>query len=129
MIGFAQILDDLLSRSVPGSRIADLKVPGELLRFGKKIKSGKFNLRKLRADMNVVIFYTEGCHICDAEKAAARSLVSETKDVKVLMVNIDRIMAADPALANKLFDSFDLSSLPYILFTDRKGKITVRYAT
>lgn len=129
VIGFAQILDDLLSRSVPGSRIADLKVPGELLRFGKKIKSGKFKLRKLRADMNVVIFYTEGCHICDAEKAAARSLVSETKDVRVLMVNIDRIMAADPALANKLFDSFDLSSLPYILFTDRKGKITVRYAT
>jgi thiol-disulfide isomerase/thioredoxin len=76
-----------------------------------------------------VIFYTEGCHICDAEKAAARSLVSETKDVKVLMVNIDRIMADDPALANKLFDSFDLSSLPYILITDKKGKITVRYAT
>ena len=129
IIGFAQILGDLLSRSVPGSRISALKVPGELLRYGKKIKSGKFNLRKLRGDANVVIFYTEGCHICDAEKAAARSLVSETKDVKVLMVNIDRIMADDPALANKLFDSFDLSSLPYILITDKKGKITVRYAT
>ena len=129
VVGFAGILDDLLSKSVPGSRIADLNVPGELLRHGKKIKTGEFSLRRLRGKMNVVIFYTEGCHICDAEKAAARSLVADAKDVQVLMVNIDRILATDPGLADKLFDRFDLSSLPYILLTERRGEIITRYAT
>ena len=129
VVGFAGILDDLLSKSVPGSRIADLKVPGELLRHGKKIKTGEFSLRRLRGKMNVVIFYTEGCHICDAEKAAARSLVADAKDVQVLMVNIDRILATDPGLADRLFDRFDLSSLPYILLTERRGEIITRYAT
>ena len=45
----------------------------------------------------------------------------------VLMVNVDQIMASDPELAEKLFDSFDLSSLPYIVMTDRKGIIQRRY--
>lgn len=129
VIGFTEIMDDLLSKSMPGSRIADLKLPGELLRYGKKIRTGKYNLRKLRGEVNVVIFYTEGCHICDAEKAAARSLASENKEVRILMVNIDRILRTDPSLADRLFDRFDLSALPYILITDRRGKITSRYVT
>ena len=64
-----------------------------------------------------------------AEKAAARSLAAENKDVRILMVNIDRILRTDPALANRLFDRFDLSSLPYILVTNRKGVIVSRYVT
>lgn len=129
VIGFAEIMDDLLSKSIPGSRITDLKLPGELLRYGKKIKTGKYSLRKLRGEENIVIFYTEGCHICDAEKAAARSLAAENKYVRILMVNIDRILRTNPALANRLFDRFDLSSLPYILVTNRKGVIVSRYVT
>jgi thiol-disulfide isomerase/thioredoxin len=127
VIGFAQIMDDLLSKSAPGSRIADIKVPGELLRHGKKIKSGTFNLRKIKGKNNIIIFYTEGCHICDAEKAAARKLVAEDPAYRVLMVNVDRIMESDPSEAEKLFDRFDLSTLPFILQTDRKGVIARRY--
>ena len=127
VIGFAQIMDDLLSKSAPGSRIADIKVPGELLRHGKKIKSGTFNLRKVKGKNNIIIFYTEGCHICDAEKAAARKLVAEDSAYRVLMVNVDRIMESDPSKAEKLFDRFDLSTLPFILQTDRKGVIARRY--
>ena len=127
VIGFAQIMDDLLSKSAPGSRIADIKVPGELLRHGKKIKSGTFNLRKVKGKNNIIIFYTEGCHICDAEKAAARKLVAENPAYRVLMVNVDRIMESDPSEAEKLFDRFDLSTLPFILQTDRKGVIARRY--
>ena len=127
VIGFAQIMDDLLSKSAPGSRIADIKVPGELLRHGKKIKSGTFNLRKVKGKNNIIIFYTEGCHICDAEKAAARKLVAEDPAYRVLMVNVDRIMESDPSKAEKLFDRFDLSTLPFILQTDRKGVIARRY--
>ena len=129
VIGFAQIMDDLLSKALPGSRISDLKVPGDLLRHGKTIKTGQFKLSKIRGERNVIIFYTEGCNICDAEKAAARKLVAEDPHYRVLMVNVDRIVASDPALANRLFDNFDLSSLPFIIETDRKGTILRRYIT
>ena len=129
IIGFAQIMDDLLSKAVPGSGIPDLKVPGDLLRHGKKIKTGQFRLPKVRGEKNVIIFYTEGCNICDAEKAAARKLVAEDSRYRVLMVNVDRIVASDPALASRLFDIFDLSSLPFIIETDRKGTILRRYIT
>ena len=127
VIGFAQIMDDLLSKALPGSRIPDLKVPGDLFRNGKKIKTGQFKLSKVRGDRNVIIFYTEGCNVCDAEKAAARKLVAESSLYRVLMVNVDRVVASDPALANRLFDSLDLSSLPFIIETDRKGIILRRY--
>ena len=129
IIGFAEIMDDLLSKAVPGSRIPDLKVPGDLLRHGKKIKTGQFKLSKLRGGQNIIIFYTEGCNICDAEKAAARRLVAEDSRYRILMVNVDRIVTSDPALASRLFDSFDLSSLPFIIETDKKGIILRRYIT
>ena len=129
VIGLAQIMDDLLSKSLPGSRISDIKVTGDMLRHDRKIKTGKFSLRKLRGEFNIILFYTEGCHICDAEKAAARELVAEDSRYSVLMVNVDDMISSDPGLANRLFDSFDLTSLPYIIQTDKCGKILRRYIT
>lgn len=130
VIGFAQIMDDLLKKSSPGSRIADVKVPGVRLdRKGERPYAR--SLRKLKGDRNIIIFYTEGCHICDAEKQAARDLLAEplSQKTRILMVNVDEIMRNNPALASRLFDSFDLSSLPYIIETDRKGFIKRRYIT
>ena len=40
---------------------------------------------------------------------------------------MDRIMADNPELAELLFESFDLSALPFIIQTDRKGVIERRY--
>ena len=118
VVGFAEILDDLLSKSVPGSRIADLKVPGEYLTKGKvQFKAKK--LRKLKGELNIVIFHTNGCNICAAEIKAARANVSDKKNV--FLVNVDDIFASDPALASRLFDQFDLSTLPHILLTNKKG--------
>lgn len=129
VIGFAEIMNDLLSKSVPGSRIAGLKVPGELLAKGKA-KDKKMNLRKIRGDENVVVFHTNGCHICEAEIKAARELTSGRKSsTRVFLVNVDEIMASDPALSARLFDLFDLSSLPFIIMTDKKGIIQSRYDT
>jgi thiol-disulfide isomerase/thioredoxin len=128
VVGFAGIMKDLLSKAKPGTRIADLKVPG--VKVTKKVeKAYKRNLRKLGADRNIIIFYTEGCHICDAEKKAARELAAADKNVSVLMVNVDDILRTNQSLASKLFDSFDLSSLPYILETNRKGLIQRRYTS
>jgi peroxiredoxin len=124
--GYAEILSDLLSKAVPGTVVPDLKLPGVLM-TSKKSKEGTFRLKKLRGSENVVIFYTVGCPVCDAEKAAARGLVQKDLKAKVLMVNVDSIVENDPVLADQLFKSFDLTSLPFILQTDKKGRILRRY--
>lgn len=124
--GMARFMDDLLSRARPGKRIADLKVPGEMIR-SSSVRSGEFRLAKLGGRRNFIIFHTEGCSVCDAEKAAALRLAASDRKMRVLQVNVDRIVADDPALANRLFDSFDLSSLPFIVETDRKGVVLRRY--
>ena len=114
-----------MSKSPKGSRIADLKVPGEML-SGNKSRKGTFRLSKLKGKENVILFFTEGCEVCKAEKAMAVEL-TENSAVKVLMVNVDEVLASDPAMAEKLFNTFDLSSLPHLIVTDRKGTILRRY--
>lgn len=128
VVGFAEMMNDLLLKAMPGTRMPSLKVPGEIL-TADKAKTGKFNLRKLRGNKNVILFYTEDCNICKAEKAAAVDLVDEDPKARVLMINVDRITATDPSLADRLFETLDLSSLPFIIETDRKGKILRRYIT
>ena len=128
VIGFAQMMDDLLSKSVPGSRIADIKVPGVLLKKGKS-KTRTMSLRKLGGRENIVLFHTEGCHVCASEMEAAKSLVESDRNVRVFMVNVDEIVFSHPSLASRMFDIFDLSSLPYLLKVDRQGVILSRYLT
>ena len=128
VVGFAGIMDDLLSRSVPGTRLPSLKVKAGML-TSKGEKYGQYNLRRVGAKKNYIIFYTEGCEICAAEKESARKLVSVDRNVRVLMVNVDRLMQDDPALASRLLDTFDLSSLPFIIETDRQGYVMHRYVS
>lgn len=128
VVGFAGIMDDLLSKSIPGSRLPSLRVISERI-TSKGEKSCRYNLRKLGAKKNYIIFYTEGCEVCAAEKEAARKIVAADGNVKVLTVNVDRIMQDDPALASRLLDTFDLSSLPYIIETDSKGYVKRRYVS
>jgi hypothetical protein len=73
-----------------------------------------------------VIFHTNGCNICAAEIKAARTMAADMT-ANVFLINVDDILASDPALASRLFDQFDLSTLPYIMFTDKKGYILGRY--
>lgn len=128
VVGYARIVDDLLSKAAPGTRIKRIKVPGVLLtRSGEKEKVK--DLAKIGAKDNIIIFHTDGCNICKAEISAARALVKADRRTRVFLINIDQVLADDPSLAAKLFDSFDLSSLPYILFTDKKGIIQSRYET
>ena len=49
--------------------------------------------------------------------------------IRVMMVNVDEIMASDPSLASRLMETFDLSVLPFILKTDRGGVILRRYVS
>ncbi len=127
VVGFAEIMDDLLSKAAPRTTITDLKVNGIYIRNGKE-KQCRKNLRKLRGLMNVVIFHSEGCHICEAEIAQARKL-AESPKLNVFLVNVDKTISENPSLSMRLFDSFDLSALPFILMTDKKGHILARYIT
>ncbi len=128
VVGLAGFMDGLLSKAEPGTHIPGLKVPAERLKSGKS-KSGEFRLDKLGGSRNIIIFYTEGCANCEAEKAAARRLASSEKGTLILMVNVDEIMESYPQLASELFEAFDLSTLPFILETDKKGLILRRYIT
>ena len=126
VVGFAAIMDDLLSKAMPGTLVPDLKVPGEYV-TSRKSKTGDFRLDRLRGGNNIIMFYTEGCEICKAEKAAIRNIAAGDCSVRALFINVDVILADNPSLADALFDSFDLSVLPYIVLSDRKGKVMRRY--
>ena len=141
VIGFAEIRADLLGRAAAGTRIPDIKVRGILKKnTGRKLSEtgGKMNLRKLRSDRTVIIFYTAGCDVCKGEIAAADSLLAaeaqaagrNNRDVLrtgVFMINMDEVSAADPGTASLLLDTFDLTVLPYITEIDRKGIIRDKY--
>ena len=125
VVGFSQIMLDLLSKAVPGSKISSVKVPGELYTLNKQ-KAVKVRLDKVGKKLNTIIFYTEGCNVCAAEKKAALEAITD-KNSAVLMVNMDKIFAENPSLASLLLESFDLSSLPFIIQTDSSGIILRRY--
>jgi len=126
--GMAEVMNDLLSKSLPGTGITNLRLPGELV-SKRREKDGTFRLDRLAGRRNIIIFHTEGCNVCEAEKKAARALAASDRKVRVLLVNVDEVLSESPSLANRMFDSFDLSSLPFILVTDNKGIITDRYIT
>lgn len=150
VVGFAQIMNDLLSKAVPGSKVPSLKVPAEL-HTARKVKNVKVRLDRLNADQNIIIFFTEGCEVCVEQKAAAKKIVadqlnqsgkhvatdivgdaqrrSSNSRASVVMVNVDKIMRENQALSSKLMDSFDLSSLPYIMIIDSKGVVMRRYVS
>ena len=95
VVGFSQIMLDLLSKAVPGSKISSVKVPGELYTLNKQ-KAVKVRLDKVGKKLNTIIFYTEGCNVCAAEKKAALEAITD-KNSAVLMVNMDKIFAENPS--------------------------------
>ncbi len=128
VVGLARFMEGLLDKAEPGTEIADLKVPAERIKSGKS-KMGEYRLDRIKGQRNIIIFYTEGCANCDAEKAAARKLASDNRGTRILMVNVDEILASYPSLANQLFEAFDLSALPFVIETDKRGIIQKRYIT
>ena len=126
VVGMALMYEDLLSKSTPGKLVPDLRLPGVLMADGKE-KKGGFRMKKLKGTENYIMFVTDGCNVCAAEKEAARELAATDHGVKVLMINVDEVLELNPDLAGRMFDAFDLSTLPFILRTDREGNIDRRY--
>lgn len=128
IVGMAQVMDDLLSKAVPGSRLPDIKVPGTLLSVCGEKQAAK-PLKRIGGKRNFIMFFAEGCSICAAEKKALLKLVSGDRRIKGFLVNVDELLEARPELASRLFDLFDLTSLPFIIESDAKGRIVRRYVS
>ena len=128
VVGMALIMDDLLSKAVPGSRLTDIKVPGTILSVRGEKEAVK-PLKRIGGKKNFIMFFAEGCNICSAEKKALQKLVSGDRRVKGFLVNVDELMEVHPELASSLFDLFDLTSLPFIIESDAKGRVVRRYVS
>ena len=107
VVGLARMMKDLLSRTPVGSKLPKYEISG---------------WNRLRRKGGYIVFHTEGCPVCKAELSAADSLGLRTLDV-----NVDEIMATNPTLAKSLLDTFDLSSMPFIIEVGRHGIIRRRY--
>ena len=131
VVGMARVMDDLLSKAAPGSRIPDVRVTGELIssRNSKvKVKS----LGRIGGRRNYIMFFAQGCNICAEEKSVVRAIMADhaaSRGLKVFLVDVDDMLMTAPDLAAMLFDTFDLTSLPFIVETDSKGVVQRRYVS
>ena len=107
VVGMASMMDGLLSKAPVGTRIPKTSIKG---------------WNKLRRKGGYFLFSTEGCPVCAAEKEAADSL-----NLSFLGINMTSLENESPEIARKMLDFFDLSSLPYIIETGRRGMIKRRY--
>lgn len=117
VIGFANMLDDLLGLCPVGERLPSITVPGVL-----DGKPGRYNLRKMRN--TYIIFHLPGCYDCQRNLEAAGKM-----DIRSLTIDIDSIRENEPELFETLTQSIDLSGLPFIMTTDRKGRVTRKYVS
>ena len=109
VVGLARMMKDLLSRAPVGARLPKYDLPG---------------WNRIRRKGGYIIFHTEGCSVCKAELAVADSL-----GLRTLEVNVDEIMISNPDLAKTLLDTFDLSSMPFIMKVSCHGIIRRRYVS
>lgn len=113
------------SRKQAGTN-ADAHIDNKLLQPRNVLSLRDWTKRwnRLRRKGGYIVFHTEGCPVCKAELSAADSLGLRTLDV-----NVDEMMVSAPNLARTLLDTFDLSSMPFILEVGRHGIIRRRYVS
>lgn len=128
VVGMAQAMDDLLSRTQVGSKIPAIEVP-VTIKTHKSEKTKIVSLNKLKYKTNIIMFYLPGCSNCKEEmRAIDKKLSTEKSKVALVLINMDDVYN-DRELSGKLLDSFDLSVIPNIIITDKSGKIIDRYVS
>ncbi len=127
VLSLAGFMKDMYSKSAIGTRIADIEVPSGEIITAEGCRKKDMNLAKLKGKRNLIIFHTEGCDICAAEIEAAEKLAAGDRKTRIYLVNMDEVLSGYPETADKLFMNFDLTSLPFIIETDRKGTVTGKY--
>lgn len=126
VVGLAQMISDMVSRTPLGSRLPKIKVLGTMrTQSGSKTKQWKLSALKMGTS---VVFHTEGCEDCRRELDAVDAYVSANKR-KVLLINIDDIVESYPETAELLFDTFDLTSFPFVMEVGNGSTISRKYST
>ncbi len=146
VVSLALFMKDLLSLCPEGSALPQIDVPAEVLSRGAASGKGRgthaVRSRSLTVDLSrqkdcAIVFYTEGCPLCAAERKAAREIIASaspvpgTRDVpsRIILVDMDEILSGGGASADRLMQSLDLSSLPFVLLLDAEGKVSRKYIT
>ena len=120
VVNFALMQKDLLSKARPGTKIAALKVRGRL--NGGREKQYRLDRVSRRKGGLIIVFHTTGCRQCEEELEKAALQKRNT-----LEINIDEIEKSSPETFSALIENFDLTTLPLLIETDRRGKILRRY--
>ena len=131
VVSLGEMLLELVSRTPAGSQVPDLKVAGVLRRkpcfLVSGSRSGVFSLRKLKGNPGYLVFYTGNCSSCRETLAAVDALVARDPKARVLLVDMDALMADNPSMGEALLDSFDLSALPMIIQLDKNAVVQHKY--
>ena len=131
VVSLGEMLLELVSRTPVGSQVPDLKVAGVLRRkpcfLVSGSRSGVFSLRKLKGNPGYLVFYTGNCSSCRETLAAVDALVAREPKARVLLVDMDALMADNPSMGEALLDSFDLSALPMIIQLDKNAVVQHKY--
>ena len=120
VVNFALMQKDLLSKAKPGTKIASIKVRGRL--NGGREKQYRLDRVSRRKGGLIIVFHTTGCRQCEEELDKAALQKRNT-----LEINIDEIEKSSPETFSALIENFDLTTLPLLIETDRRGKILRRY--
>jgi len=126
LVEMGKIEEELLDRNPVGSRLPEMKLPGTML-SAKSAKEKTVDISRLHGRPAYIMFFSEGCTNCQKEKEAMQSVLKGR--TRVFMVDVDRYMADDMEKGRKLFDAFDLTTLPHIIKLDKKGIITEKYVS
>lgn len=145
VIGYARTMSDLLSRSMPGSRLPDLKIYGTLAAGGVpdfilsaselpseavkvNARSRVWNLRRLPSDTYIFFFDTK-CQHCRESLVALTKLMSANRKMRVLFVSLydDSAVRRGVSPLESVLDSFDLQLLPMTVKVGKKGFAGERY--
>lgn len=135
VVGLAKMMKDLLSRTPVGSRLPSAKdiVSGSRAGVPNGVRNGTsaidrasvFDTKawdRLRKKGGYIVFHAAGCPVCASELAVADSL-----GLRTLEINVDEILTSDQGLGKVFLDTFDLSSMPFIIEVSRRGVISRRY--
>lgn len=124
LLPYAGMLQELYDRCPVGSKLPEMTMEMTKVKNGKS-RTGFFSTSKVKGKPAYMIFHTHGCKRCEAALEAASGM----KRATVFLVDTDRVLEQNPALSEQLFDSFDLTVLPYIIELDRKGVVSQRYVS
>ena len=130
IVSLGNFLSEMTARTPVGSTVPDITVPGTVRRkpfplLVKGSKEGLWRLGKLKGRTNYIVFYSAGCSNCQELLSRIDSIAAESCKVRVLLIDMDAAM--DGLVGQTLLDTFDLTALPFVIQTNRKGVIQHRY--